>query len=286
MRKIGELAGRRACRALQRPGRAKRQEIGQIEEMAGLGDRFGLAPCEPGKLWRMHLGRNPAAHVPQRLVPAGVDPLRVLDRAMVHPHDHVALGRARRAHRQWTPVAVERDQRASGVEAHALDRLRRQARRLDRFTHRRGHRAPDVVRRLLDDLARLAPDCDWTTRARDEPSRAVENTGPGAKGADVNPDIGLAHGIPGVSSGREDSPFRAPLASAKAEAARRSGLRERRIAGVNRAALIALTVGPKGAAPSSPGRRAKRGGRGDPRGAAGSWTSPPAPRRLDGRASQ
>ena len=113
--------------------------------MPGLGDRFGHAPDEPGKLGHVHLGRDLAPHVPQRLMSPDIDPIGVLDGAMIHPNDHVALGRAGRTHGQWTRVAVERDQRAGRVEAHAANGVRRQARRFDGFAHRRNHRAPDVV---------------------------------------------------------------------------------------------------------------------------------------------
>ena len=193
MREIAELARRRAGRADQRSGGAKRQEIGEIEEMPGLGDRLGPGAGEPGELGRVHLGRDPAAHIAQHRVGAGVDPLRVACGAMIHPHDHVALGRVGRAHRQGTRIAVERDQRAGRVEAHAANSLGLKPRRLDRLTHRRRRRAPDVVGRLLDDLARLAPDGDRAPRAGDERAGGIEHAGPGAERADVHSDKRLAH---------------------------------------------------------------------------------------------
>ena len=116
---IAELAGRRAGRADERAGRPVRQEIGEVEEMPSLGDHFGLPSGEPCKFGHMHLRRNQAAHVTQRRMSAGVDPVSVGGGSMIHPYDHVALGRSGRAHRQGTRVAVERDQRAGGVEAHA-----------------------------------------------------------------------------------------------------------------------------------------------------------------------
>ncbi len=195
MREIGEFTGRRAGRAGQRPGGAKRQEIGEIEEMPGVGDRFRLASGEPGQLGRMHFGRDLAAHIAQRPVTTGVDPVGVVDGAMIHPHDHVAFGRVGRAHRQGTRVAVKGDQRACGVEAHAANRLGRQPGRLDRFADRRRHRAPDVVGRLLDDVARRAPDGDRSPGAGDQLSGRIEDSGPGAERADVHSDIGLAHAI-------------------------------------------------------------------------------------------
>src|SRR3984957_6220431 len=141
-------------------------------------------------------------------MPAGVDPLGIIDGAMIHPHDRFALGRVSRAHRQGTRIAVKRDQRAGCVEAHAADGLGRQPRRLDRFADRGRHRAPDVVGRLLDNIARLAPDGDRSPGAGDELSDRIEDTRPGAERADVHSDIGLAHGIPGVACGGRILRFR------------------------------------------------------------------------------
>ncbi len=197
MGEIGELAGRRAGRAGQGPRGAKRQEIREIEEMPCVGDRFRLASGEPGQLGRMHLGRHLAAYVAQRVMTAAVDLVGVADGSVIHPHDHVALGRVTRTHRQGTRIAVKRDQRAGCIEAHAPDGLGRQPRRLDRFADRPRHRAPDVVRRLLDDIARLAPDGDGSPGAGDELSYGIEDARPGAQRADVHSDVGLAHGIPG-----------------------------------------------------------------------------------------
>ena len=169
--------------------------------MPGARDRLGPGASEPGELGRVHLGRDPAAHIAQHRVGAGVDPFRVACGAMIHPHDHVALGRAGWAHRQGMPIAVERDQRAGRVEAHAANSLGLKPRRLDRLTHRRRRRAPDVVGRLLDDLARLAPDGDRAPRAGDERAGGIEHAGPGAERADVHSDKRLAHTLlPGVKS--------------------------------------------------------------------------------------
>ena len=68
MREIAEFACRRAGRAGQRSRGAEGQEIGEIEEMSGIGDCFRFASGEPGQLGRMHLGRDLAAHVAQRVV--------------------------------------------------------------------------------------------------------------------------------------------------------------------------------------------------------------------------
>ena len=103
--------------------------------MPGGADRFGLASGEPSQLRRMHLRRDLAAHIVQDFMPAGIDPLGIIHGPMIHPHDHVPFRRIGQAHRQGTGVAVERDQGAGRVEAHAANPLGRQIRLLDRLPH-------------------------------------------------------------------------------------------------------------------------------------------------------
>ncbi len=194
VREIAELAGDRAERAGERARRAKGEVIGEAEEMRGPGEGPGLPAREPDELRRLHLGRQRAPEIPQDLMPAGVDPLGVVGRAVIHPHDHVALGRVGRTDRQRPQVLVERDQRTGRGEAEARDRLAWQARGLDRLAHGLARRAPDVGGRLLDDVAGLAPDRDRPPGAGDELPGPVENPGAGAARADVHPDISLAHG--------------------------------------------------------------------------------------------
>ena len=169
--------------------------------MGGPVDHLGPVPRKPGELRRVHLGRDLAAYVTQGLVSAGVDPVRFPCGAMVHPDDHVPLRRARRTHRQRAAVAVEHDQRAGRVKAHAGDRFRSSPRRLDGLAHRRGHRAPDVVGRLFDDFAGLAPDGDGPPGAGDEAPRSIENAGSRTERTDVNPNK-PAHGVSGALRSR------------------------------------------------------------------------------------
>ena len=209
MRQIAELAGDRAQRARQRPGRAKREPVGEAEEMRRAREGLGLRPREPDELRRLHLGRKRAAEVAQDLMAGGVDPRGVLGRAMIHPHDHVALGRAGGVDRQRLEARVERDERTGRCEANSGDRLARQAGRLDRLAHRFRHRAPDVGGRLLDDVAGLAPDRDRPPGAAEEPARRIENARAGAARADIHSDKTRAHDASAVLRPRaENRPFR------------------------------------------------------------------------------
>ena len=114
----------------------------------------------------MHLGRYLAAHVTQRLVPAGIDPLGVSGGAMIHPDDHVALG----ASVGPTDKGARRDRARPGagrVEAHAGESPRGSSDALTASRTADGRRAPDVFRGMLDDLARFAPDRDRPPGAGD-----------------------------------------------------------------------------------------------------------------------
>ncbi len=123
VRQVAELAGDRAERAGERPGRAERQIVGEGEKVLGLRERLRLHPVEPGELRNLHLRRQRAADVAQSFVAAGVDARGVLGRAMVHPGHHVAAGGV---------VAVDR--RAA--------RARRRARQASRSPRSRRRRRP------------------------------------------------------------------------------------------------------------------------------------------------
>ena len=190
VREIAELAGCRAQRARQRPGRAKAEPVGEADEMRGPGEGLGRHAREPDELRRLHLGRERSPEIAQDLVSAGVDPLGVFGRAVIHPHDHVALGRAPQADRERRQVTVEREERAGRSEAKPGEGVAIEPRRLDRFAHGFRHRAPDVGRRLLDDVALLAPDRNRSPRRGEEPPGSVERARAGAARADVDSDIG------------------------------------------------------------------------------------------------
>ncbi len=100
VRQIAELADDRAERTRKRARRAERKIVGEAQEMRGFGERLRLRPAEPGKLRRLHLGRQRAPDIAQALVAAGVDSLGVLGRSMVHPRHHVASGRVGAIDRQ------------------------------------------------------------------------------------------------------------------------------------------------------------------------------------------
>ena len=153
----------------------------------------GLRRASHASFGAVHLRRDLAAHIAQRVMPAGVDPVGVVDGAMVHPYDHVAFGRLGRTHRQ-------RDARRG--RARPASRWRRSPTPATTSGGRpdvcRPLRAPPTSplarcrRTIARRSRRLAPDGDWPPGAGDELSGGIENAGPGAERADVNPDVGLA----------------------------------------------------------------------------------------------
>lgn len=92
MREVGPFAGDRAARSRRIAGGAPGQVIGKIEEMPGPCKGLRQVFLEPEQLWRLHFGRNVVADIAQYIVPRCVDPLCLLDGAVIHPHDDVAFG--------------------------------------------------------------------------------------------------------------------------------------------------------------------------------------------------
>ena len=159
-------------RASEPVARKESQSV-RPRKCAALREDLGLRPREPDELRRLHLRRQRAAEVAQNLMAGGVDPRGVLGRAVIHPHDHVAFGRAGGVDRQRLQALVERDERTGRGEAEAGESVARGGR--DASTASRTasvDRAPDVGGRLLDDVAGLAPDRDRSPGAAEEPPRA------------------------------------------------------------------------------------------------------------------
>ena len=193
VRQVAELAGDRAERAGERPGRAERQIVGEGEKVLGLRERLRLHPVEPGELRNLHLRRQRAADVSQSFVAAGVDARGVLGRAMVHPGHHVAAGGVVAVDGERRERGVERDKRAGRREADAGEGRWLKAAQIDRLADGLRRRAPDVGGRLLDDVARLSPEGDRPPRARQNSAARVERPGPGAARADVYSDVGCRY---------------------------------------------------------------------------------------------
>jgi len=74
------------------PGRAPRQEVGEIEEMRRRLVGLRLVLLEPEDLRRFHFGRHDAAHIAQHRMAGPVDAAGLFERAVIHPHDDVAIG--------------------------------------------------------------------------------------------------------------------------------------------------------------------------------------------------
>ena len=156
-------------------GRPPGQEVGQVEEMGGGGERLRLVLLQPQNLRRLHFGRDDAADITQDRVPGGVDALRLVERPVIHPDDDVAFGIVGRPDRQRPSLAVENDQRAGGVEAEALDGVGGDSRRLNGLADGFHHRFPDVVGGLLDHVALLPPDADGPLGGGEELSGLIED---------------------------------------------------------------------------------------------------------------
>ena len=206
---VGEevpLAGERAHRARHRAGGLEREEVGEIEEMAGAVVGRRQVPLQPEQLGDLHFRRDRAADITQDVVLRVVDGARLGHGAMIHPDDHVAARLAGRADGERVGAGIEHHQRAGRVEAHAADGRRRQAGLGHRRAHRCGAGRPDLGRRLLDDVARLVPERDGMAGGRQQRAAFVEHAGPGARCPDVDADEGLLHEDPVSTPELSDAP--------------------------------------------------------------------------------
>ena len=155
---VGPLTDRATKRAGLVPGRAVGEKIGQIEKPRRPLPARGQMLFQPKQFRHFHLGGNDSAHVAQHRVAGAVDPLRLLERAMIHPDHDILLGPPRRAHRHRTVFGIKRDERTGGIETDALDRGRLETRAAQSRTGRPYASAPDIFTRLLDVIGRRVPE--------------------------------------------------------------------------------------------------------------------------------
>ena len=148
MREIGPFARQRAGRALQTAGRPECQPVGEIEEMRCGAEALGHRLGKPQQLRRLHLGRDRSADIGEHAVAGRIDAPGLVDRAVIHPYDDVAVRVARGANRDGRAVGRDGDEGAGRVEAEPRDGFR-----LDRGCgHGLAHRCadrPSICRRRI-----------------------------------------------------------------------------------------------------------------------------------------
>ena len=186
MRQIGPLAGHRADRAQVRAAGPKAQVIRKIHQPAVALPLRRQMPLQPHQLRDLHLGRHRAADEVQHLVAGGGAFLGLGERAVIEPDDDVPLVLAAGRDAGRAVLAVERDQRAGGIEADPGDRRRRQARLLARVPRGGADRLPDVLARLLGVVRPRLVHQNRPAGAGEHPATRVEQRGPRAAGADVD----------------------------------------------------------------------------------------------------
>lgn len=97
------------------------EEIGKIKGAPDVAKGGGEIPLQPQQLGYLHLQGHLTANILEQLVLGGIDLIRLHLSTMVHPQYDVLLRLAALAHRQRSPLLAQYDQRASGIEADALD---------------------------------------------------------------------------------------------------------------------------------------------------------------------
>ena len=187
------LAGQGADRTRRRFRSAKRQIVGEVEEMTGLVVARRQMPLQPKQFWDFHFRRDRAADIAQHVVLCVVDFAGFGNRAVVHPDDDIAPVVAGATDRQRIGVRVEHHQRACRIEPEALDGGRRNRRLRHRGAD--GSRAcgPDFGRRLFDHAAGLMPDRDRMPGGCQQTALLVKYSGARTRCSDVDADEGLPH---------------------------------------------------------------------------------------------
>ena len=186
VRQKGPFAGHGAAGAVVRPAGAPRQKIREIQDAAIAPPLRGQMALQPHQLRDLHLGRHGATDEVEHGMAGRRAFLRLGDGTVVQPHHGIpsilAGGRdARRLVR-----LIERDQRAGRIEADPRHRFGLDSGALPRLLCRRADRPPDVIAIVLGMVGRRSMEGDLMARRAQHVSRAVEQTGPGTAGADID----------------------------------------------------------------------------------------------------
>ena len=187
MRKIGPFAGDRAGGALQRATRLPCQEIGKVEELHGLRVDLGALLAQPHQFRRLHLRRDPAAHIAQHVMIARIDPRRLIAGAVIHPDDDIALGRIRIAHGQ-PALRAHHGERTGRVEPDPRDIARVGPRRGEGPFHRIADGLPYLGARLLDMAMIVLPHLQRVLADAEKRALPIENPGARRTGSDIDTD--------------------------------------------------------------------------------------------------
>ncbi len=192
VRQVVPLAGQRANAGRVGTATAPDQVVGQVEEPRRRPIAVRAMPLQPQDLGQLHLDADFAADVGERRVAGRVDRRRLVGRAVVHPHDDVALRIAVLGDRDGPAVHANSDQRAGGVEAEGRDGIDRHAGQRHRFAHRRTGLAPDVGRRLLGEIGPRMKLPDGSHGEGEASTRVVVEAGTHARRSHVDADVDLA----------------------------------------------------------------------------------------------
>ena len=191
MPEVRPLADGRAQRARIDAGGLVREEVGQVEEAGRAFPALRQVLLDPEQLGRLHLERDASADVLEHGVVGCVNAVGLIERPVIHPHDHVLLVAAGRADGYVSIVTVERHQRAGRVEADAADALGGDASFRERSPHSPPAGLPDILRRLLNKIRLRPPDGNLLAGGGQHSAAAVEDPGSGAAGAHVDADVAV-----------------------------------------------------------------------------------------------
>ena len=115
-----------------------------------------------------------------------IDPLRLADSPVIHPHNNVLLAAAGRADRQRLTLFIQYHQGAGGIKTEAFDLNRVDTCLCHRIFYREAHTAPDIIGGLFHIIRLWFELTDIPLCFAFFASGSIKNPGPGAAAPDIH----------------------------------------------------------------------------------------------------
>jgi hypothetical protein len=125
-------------------------------------------------------------------VPSGVDPLGLVDGAMVHPNNDVLLRRTTWINRHRRPVRIAQNQRTGRVKANAAH-MAKPCHLRQSLTYAKTNSAPNIVAGLLNEIGARTPDTYRVAGLRQHRPAEIKHAGARAAGSDIDADNDIRH---------------------------------------------------------------------------------------------
>lgn len=186
MAEVGPFANGGAERARIIAGCTVGEEIGQVEETCRPFPGMGKIFLNPEELGRLHLGRDDTPHIAKDGMAGGVDAIRLLNGAVIHPYNNVLVVVASRAEGDGTILRIESDQRTGGIETDARNFIRADAGFFEGGANSFATGLPDILGGLFYKIRLGLPHGDGVACGGQHTAGRGENSRAGTACADIN----------------------------------------------------------------------------------------------------